>query len=135
MIPMLLKDNVTYLVGDETILSKPLEPYEESLCEFLYELSSTLFASKEAAAYPDIMAFAFWCRKANIAKLKADFGDRRTRLGLGLVFHIAPSNVPVNFAFSFAFGLLSGNANIVRVPSRPFPQTDIICDTVDQLCS
>jgi len=135
VIPMRLKDNVTYLVGDETILPKPLEPYEESLCEFLYELSSTLFASKEAAAYPDIMAFAFWCRKANIAKLKADFDDRRIRLGLGLVFHITPSNVPVNFAFSFAFGLLSGNANIVRVPSKLFPQIDIICDAIDRLFS
>ena len=135
MIPMLLEDNVSYLVGDKTILPKPLVPYDESLCEFLYELSSMLFASKEAAAYPDIMAFAFWCRKANIVKLKADFDDGRTRLGLGLVFHIAPSNVPINFAFSFAFGLLSGNANIVRVPSKPFPQTDIICDTIDRLLS
>lgn len=133
--PMLLKDNVTYLVGDETILSKPLVPYEELLCEFLNDLSSELLKSEEAAAYPDVMTFAFWCRKANIAKLKADFDDRRTRLGLGLVFHIAPSNVPINFAFSFAFGLLSGNANIVRAPSKPFPQIDIICDSIDRLLS
>jgi len=135
VIPMRLKDNVSYLVGDKTILPKPLVPYEESLCEFLYELSSTLLASEEAAAYPDIATFAFWCRKANIVKLKADFKNRETRLGLGLVFHIAPSNVPINFAFSFAFGLLSGNANIVRVPSKPFPQTDIICDIIDRLFS
>jgi hypothetical protein len=57
------------------------------------------------------------------------------RLGLGVVFHIAPSNVPVNFAFSFAFGLLSGNANVVRVPSRDFPQTEIICAALRQLCA
>jgi len=47
-----------------------------------------------------------------------------------LVFHITPSNVPVNFAFSFVFGLLSGNANIVRAPSRSFPQVDVICEVI-----
>jgi hypothetical protein len=38
--------------------------------------------------------------------------------------------VPVNFAFSFVFGLLAGNANVVRVPSRPHPQTGILCDAL-----
>ncbi len=126
-------DKITYLVGDETIFVRPLIPYEALLCEFLDDLSSELRSSKEALAYPDIMAFAFWCRKANITKFKEDFEGGRTRLGLGFVFHIAPSNVPVNFAFSFVFGLLSGNANIVRVPSRPYPQIDVICSAINKL--
>ena len=127
MTHMLQNDNVTYLVGDKTVSTRPLVPYEALLCEFLNNLSSELRLCKEAAAYPNIMAFAFWCRKANIAKLKADFEDGKARLGLGLAFHVTPSNVPVNFAFSFAFGLLSGNANIVRVPSKRFKQFDVIC--------
>ena len=61
------------------------------------------------------------------------FEDGLLRLGLGLAFHIAPSNVPVNFAFSFAFGLLSGNANIVRAPSKSFPQVDLICNEIKNL--
>ena len=130
---MLQNDNVTYLVGGKTVSTRPLIPYEALLCEFLNELSSELRSYKEVAAYPDIMAFAFWCRKANIDKLKADFEDGKARLGLGLVFHITPSNVPVNFAFSFVFGLLSGNANIVRVPSKPFSQIDIICAAINRL--
>jgi len=130
---MLQTDFVTYLVGDKTVSTRPLAPYDALLCEFLNNLSSELRSSKEAKAYPDIMTFAFWCRKANIAKLKADFEDGKARLGLGLVFHITPSNVPVNFAFSFAFGLLAGNANIVRVPSKPFGQIDIICACLNRL--
>lgn len=126
-------DNVTYLVGNQTVSTCPLVPYDALLCEFLNNLSSELRSCKEAAAYPDIMAFAFWCRKANIAKLKADFEDGKARLGLGLVFHITPSNVPINFAFSFVFGLLSGNANIVRVPSKPFLQIGIICAVINRL--
>jgi len=125
--------DITYLVGDKAPIACPLLPYEALLCEFLDDLSSELRSSREAAAYPDIMAFAFWCRKANIAKFKADFKDGKARLGLGLVFHITPSNVPVNFAFSFAFGLLSGNANIVRVPSKRFAQIDIICTYLNRI--
>lgn len=130
---ILQNDNVTYLVGDKTISTRPLAPYQVLVCEFLNNLSSELRSDKEAAAYPDIMAFAFWCRKANIAKLKTEFKDGKARLGLGLVLHITPSNVPVNFAFSFVFGLLSGNANVVRVPSKPFAQIDIICACLNRL--
>jgi hypothetical protein len=110
-------------------------PYSDLACDFLQQLSASLLAEPQARAYPDIISFAYWCRKANIAKLKELHGAGEIRLGLGLAFHIAPSNVPVNFAFSFAFGLLSGNANIVRVPSREFPQTGIICDALRQLCA
>lgn len=133
MTHMFQADNVIYLIGGKDISIRPLAPYDALLCEFLESFSSELHSSKEVKAYPDIMAFAFWCRKANIAKLKKDFTDGKTRLGLGLAFHIAPSNVPVNFAFSFVFGLISGNANIVRVPTKPFPQVDIICACLNRL--
>ena len=133
MTHILKNDDVTYLVGDKTVSTRALVPYDALLCEFLDNLSSELRSCKEAAAYPDIMTFAFWLRKANIAKLKRNFGDGKARLGLGLVFHITPSNVPINFAFSFVFGLLSGNANIVRVPSKPFLQIGIICDCLNRL--
>ena len=126
-------DNVTYLAGDRIVVTRPFAPYDELPCEFSNDLSAELRSCGESAPYPDIMTFAFWCRKRNIAKLKADFEDGKARLGLGLVFHITPSNVPINFAFSFVFGLLSGNANIVRVPSKPFPQIGIICAAIDRL--
>lgn len=133
MILTLRNNSITYLIGGETISSRPLLPYDPLLCEFLNDLSQELRSNKKASSYPDVVTFAFWCRKANIDKLKADFGNVKTRLGLGMVFHITPSNVPINFAFSFVFGLLSGNANIVRVPSKHFEQIDIICDAFAQL--
>ena len=126
-------DNVTCLAGVRNVSTRPFEPYDELLCKFLNDLSVELRSRNDSSAYPDVIAFAFWCRKANIAKLKTGFNNKENRLGLGMVFHITPSNVPVNFAFSFVFGLLSGNANIVRVPSNPFPQIDIICSTINQL--
>jgi len=37
--------------------------------------------------------------------LAQDFRNNQLRLGRGLIFHICPSNVPTNFAYSFFFGL------------------------------
>lgn len=80
--------------------------------------------------YPDVVSLAYWCRKANIQKMKERLGVGEHRLGRGLAFHIAPANIPVNFAFSFLFSLLAGNGNVVRVPSKPFPQVMIICSAI-----
>ena len=126
-------ENVTCLAGVRNVSTRPFEPYDELLCKFLNDLSVELRSKDDSSAYPDVIAFAFWCRKANITRLKKGFNNKETRLGLGLIFHITPSNVPINFAFSFVFGLLSGNANIIRVPSNPFPQIGIICAAIDEL--
>ena len=125
--------NLEYLAGKNIKSFRPFAPFDSILCDFLQDTSSELINRPESRKYPDIMAFAFWCRKANINKIKKMFEDGSIRLGLGLVFHITPSNVPVNFAFSFAFGLLSGNANIVRAPSKPFTQVDVISGVIKTL--
>ena len=50
--------------------------------------------------YPDVATFSFFCRKGNILQLKNTFMKSKSlALGRGIVFHIAPSNLPVNFAF------------------------------------
>jgi hypothetical protein len=126
-------NSVQWLVGKAPSTIRPLPPYHPDICNFVSELSSSLSGNKDARQYPDVISFAFWCRRANIRRIKAEFCDRYERLGLGLAFHVTPSNVPVNFAFSFLFGLLSGNANIVRVPSRAFPQIGIICSEIDRI--
>jgi hypothetical protein len=128
-------NRVAYLVGknDQTVIVRPLVPYDELVCEFLGNLSSVLLSDKAAKLYPDVISFAYWCRKSNIARLKLESAETHSRLGLGLVFHIAPSNVPINFAFSYVFSLLAGNANVVRVPTRDFPQTGIVCGAVNKL--
>lgn len=126
--------NVTYLAGQPIEKKQPLEPYADIVCEFLGELSKRLQKDREAQAYPDVLSFAFFCRKGNINRLKLEFEDGKLRMGKGIVFHIAPSNVPINFAFSYVFGLLAGNANIVRLSAtKKFPQTDIVCRVLNQL--
>ncbi len=70
--------------------------------------------------YSDVITLGFWLRRASLNELKEKYGfdDGDVHLGRGVVFHIAPSNIPVNFAYSLVSGLLMGNANVVRVPSK-----------------
>lgn len=125
------KSEVRYLVGSESMDARPWQPFSEEAVAFLADVSSRLMADPTARSYPDVVSFAYWCRKAHLLRLKNDRAEANAyRLGRGMAFHVAPSNVPVNFAFSFVFGLLAGNVNVVRVPSKPFPQTDIICSAV-----
>ena len=128
-------DKAQYLVGrsGEMLCPRPMVPYDELACGFLNALSGLLLGDADAKLYPDVIAFAYWCRKSNITKLKREFGEKHLRLGLGIVFHIAPSNVPINFAFSYAFALLAGNASIVRVPTKDFPQTKVVCRSINRL--
>ena len=117
------------LVGDGELdlKARPLPVYSREACGFLDDLSKFLRGDREAKGFPDIMAFAFWCRRGNILRLRDAYPFRERRMGRGLAFHIAPSNVPVNFAYSLAFGMLAGNANLVRVSEKAFPQVDILC--------
>lgn len=131
-------EGVTYLTGDaETILNMPevpaREPFDVEIIDFLNELSKKLMRMQEAKSYPDVFTLGFWIRKSSILALKERFmkktGD--IQIGRGVAFHIAPSNVPVNYAYSMITGLLTGNANIVRIPSKNFPQVLIINEAIN----
>ncbi len=107
------------------------QPFFPQVVLFLNRLSQVLLGDKIAKEYPDIIAFAFFCRRAHIEHLKARYGNSLDcRLGRGVTFHIAPSNVPTIFAYSMVTALLAGNASIVRVSGKPFAQTDIICQAI-----
>lgn len=112
---------------------KVFKPFSNEVCAFLATLSKILLADEEAKKYSDVVTFAFFCRKANIEKEKVKYpSGAEKRLGRGVTFHIAPSNVPINFAYTMVAGLLSGNACIVRVSTKSFPQTDIICRAIQK---
>ncbi len=128
----MIKNNVNkvhFLVGKDFKKKKILEPFNKDVCNFLIDLSSELNKTKN----PDIKALAFWCRKSNIIRLKNLYKFNEIRLGLGLIFHITPSNIPTNFAYSLIFGLITGNSNLVKVPSTKFAEVDIICNSIKKV--
>jgi hypothetical protein len=108
-------------------------PFSDEVIEFLHALSGMILKDKEAKKYPDVITFAFYCRRANLLALKKKYLSEELRLGRGIIFHVAPSNVPINFAYSLIAGLLSGNCNIVRVSTQVFPQIDILVRAITML--
>ena len=132
-----LLNKVTYLIGSaELTVQLPdvpaKQPFDESILKFLNDVSGKLMGNRVSKTYPDVITFAFWIRKASVLRMKERLGkkDDAFHLGRGVAFHIAPSNVPVNFAYSLVAGLLTGNANVVRVPGRDFPQVGIIAEAI-----
>ncbi len=130
-------ERIRFLVGDAHLLeascTTPVkEPFDDGVMDFLDELSLVLRSQPQIRQYPELASFAFWIRKGSLYRMKRQYGKQEgvMRLGRGLAFHIAPSNVPVNFAYSLAAGLLAGNSNVVRVPSKDFPQTRTIVRAV-----
>lgn len=127
---------LNYIVGNDSIVSnmpniKSMSPFADEAITFLNDLSKILM--RTGREYSDVATFGFWCRRSALLKEKEKYDDLSHRLGRGIVFHSTPSNVPVNFAFSFAAGLLAGNANIVRLPAKDFPQVTIICNAINDL--
>lgn len=126
-----LLGRITFLAGSPAVLENMCtlparEPFCPETVAFLDDLSKELRAASKS--YPDVATFAFWIRRASTLKFKERYPARAGQycLGRGTAFHISPSNVPVNFAYSLAAGMLTGNHNIVRIPTKPFPQAEII---------
>ena len=109
----------------------PLRPFEPIVLNCLGEISTAILTSPVGRQFPDLTAFAFYIRKANLQKLALNLNPDEIRLGRGLCFHIAPANIPVNFAFTWVFSLLAGNANVVRLPSKDFPQVDVLLTIIN----
>ena len=124
---MLDKQEILYQVtGNKNFNIKISEPFNQLSIEFLNDFSNNLKKYNKINSYPDLIYLMFWCRRKKIENLAKDFKSNKLRLGRGLIFHICPSNVPTNFVYSFFFGLLSGNSNIVKVPSINFKEKEII---------
>ncbi len=124
----------TRLCGTDWDEARLLAPFDGDVLAFLSDVSAALLRDRAAKAFPDVITFAFFCRRANLEAMRAEYGDSlKNRIGRGVSFHIAPSNVPINFAYSLAAALLAGNACVVKASSRDFEQTRIVCRAMDAL--
>ena len=112
---------------------RAFQAFDPMILDFLDYLSKKLL-TKKYKDFSDIATFAFFIRKANLSRIKKGYGSSLNSLiGRGLSFHIAPSNVPINFAYSLITGLCSGNNCIVRLSSKDFIQNKIITEEINGL--
>lgn len=133
VIPAERQAHLDLLAGSfEQLSNQPWPVWHEPALAFLTDLGKALMKPALAAKLPDVVTLAYWLRAANLQQLKAK-ASADVRVGLGLVVHICPANVPVNFAFSLAFALLAGNSSVLRLSSKPSPSTDLIVQHIQQL--
>ena len=110
-------------------------PFSEPVMDFLSALSERIKSDDLLRSDEEIRAFGFWCRRANLERYRNQYTGNDFRLGRGLVFHIAPSNIPAMFAWSMAIGLLAGNSNIIRISSRTAGQGMRLKELIGQMLS
>ena len=99
--------NIEFLVGKNLPNNESIKPFDNLVCEFLDYFSKDLFKISKKLNRPDLTSLAFWCRKSNLMKLKEKYDVEKISKGLGLIFHITPSNIPTNFAYSLIFGIIT----------------------------
>ena len=134
-----LENKIKYLIGNEDIIkgaadTPALPMFSNEAVGFLSELSKELLAIPSIREHLDVMSYAYWIRKASLEQARKEFvRDDVIRIGRGVAFHIAPSNVPVNFAVSMTSSLLAGNICIIRVSNKEFEEVDIICSAIKRI--
>lgn len=111
-------EDIKLLAGSYPPEKKTWKIFDPKVKEFLSALSELLMKDPYYRRYPEIYALGFWCRKAHIEKLEDRQHMTGEGRGKGLVLHIAPSNMPVMFAYSWITSLMAGNSNIVRLSQR-----------------
>ena len=124
---------IKVLAGDIELKKRISRPFNLLSIEFLDLLSKEIFKNGNISKYPDLATFAFWSRKRNILSISKKYSKNEIRFGIGLIYHIAPSNMPVNFIYSFAFGIISGNSNVIKVSEKNFDQVNIFINCFNKI--
>lgn len=98
-----------------------LTPFDPVATTFVTTLSARLLSDPALRRLPDLVAFAYWMRKARVEELRRHLVGvlgKDLAASRGVVLHYAPSNVDTIFAYSWLLSVLAGNANVVRLSRR-----------------
>lgn len=112
-----------------------VDPFHPSRIDFSDAVSRAIFRDPRSRAFPEMLAVAFWLRRAAVARLADRFAALETagslRAPRGLAFHLPPTNVDTLFVYSLMASFLVGNLNVVRVSrSRPTEQVALLCEVL-----
>ena len=129
--------DIENIVNDKFVKQKPLSPFHETSVNFLSALSKEILEYPGVKVFPELVALAFWLRKANLSSIISPFNNKidnsEVVVPRGVAFHIAPSNVDSIFLYSWALSLLVGNLNVVRVSQTLNEQLEILLSILRDL--
>jgi len=106
------------------------EPFDGSVVDASIDLSQRIFHDPEARSHPELLALAYWMRKAEMIRMTAQFRalqlDHRVLTPRGLVFHLPPRNVDTIFVYSWLLAALTGNRSVIRLSPQRSESTSIL---------
>ncbi|MDC3355042.1 hypothetical protein OAV82_00345 [Candidatus Pelagibacter sp.] len=121
-------DKIKYYCGERSLKSilneTPFPIFSDKVVKLFDNISKDILKSKNIRNFPDLASFAFYCRKKNLLQIKNNYQNHiNYRSGRGLALHFTPSNVPLNFAYSLFFSLISGNVTLLRIGDNTYKQS------------
>ena len=130
-------EGIDVLAGSWPPEEKTRPCFDDAVMDFLSEMSKLFMKDPAYRAFPDIYALGFWCRRAHLDQIRKRFeADHGTgRKGRGLALHIAPSNMPAMFAYSWIASLLAGDSSVVRLSSKDAEISEMILRGIRQIMS
>lgn len=106
----------------------PLEAFSQPVREFVADFSKRLFALPTLRENPELATLAYWFRASAVEQLAQRMVGPASELCVarGLVFHLAPANVDVLFAYAWLLSVLAGNTNVARLSQKPSAQREAL---------
>lgn len=106
----------------------PLPAFSVPLREFVADFSRRVFQLPVLRQHPELATLAHWFRPAAIEQLSKRLNGPSNEVSVarGVVFHLAPANVDVLFAYAWLMSVLAGNRNVARLSQKPSAQRDAL---------
>lgn len=130
-------EQISEEIAQRVIREPSLRAFSKAQVSFLTKLSQEIINRQENRAFPDLITFGYFIRPSNIEWY---FSSRQSNknfiaTGVGTAIHVAPSNIPINFAFSWLFGFIAGCKNLVRLPSSRSEQISLFLEAFERTSS
>lgn len=116
----------------------PMQPFSDKAMAFVSAFSRRVMALRGLRDHPELATLAHWFRPAalaHLAKTSISAMHDRQSLARGLVFHVAPANVDVLFAYTWLLSVLCGNTNVARLSQKSAPQRDALLSVLEATAS
>lgn len=118
---------------EAVVAQNPLSPFHPDVLSFLQNIAMTMLKDHSYRRHPELIALAFWLRKAHLVKMDGEFvkqTENKVVVARGTALHFAPSNVDTIFVYSWVLSMLAGNNNILRISGRKQEQTELLLQTI-----
>jgi hypothetical protein len=130
-------DQISEEIARRVMREPSLTAFSKTQVSFLTKLSKEILNRQENRGFPDLITFGYFIRPSNIEGYLSGRQSSKNFIatGVGTAIHVAPSNIPINFAFSWLFGFIAGCKNLVRLPSAHSEQIRLFLEAFERTSS